>query len=78
MRVWNSKARKLKHLTSVGARVRAAAFSPDGFQLSVGTYDGRVKVLTDDLSVLLVDTAVADEWIKCMSYSPNSQLLAIG
>jgi microtubule-associated protein-like 6 len=78
VRVWNSKARKLKHLTSVGSQVRAAAFSPDGFQLSVGTYDGRVKVLTDDLSVLLVDTAVADEWIKCMSYSPNSQLLAAG
>jgi WD40 repeat protein len=78
VRIWNSKARKLKHMTSVGAQVRAAAFSPDGFQLSVGTYDGRVKVLTEDLSVLLVDTAVAEEWIKCMSYSPDSHLLAVG
>lgn len=76
--VWNSKARRLQHQTSVGMAVRAAAFSPDGFQLSVGTYDGRVKVLSDDLSTLLVDTAVAEEWIKCMTYSPNCQLLAVG
>jgi len=78
VRVWNSKQRKLKHLTSVGSQVRAAAFSPDGLQLSIGTYDGRVKVLTDDLSVLLEDTAVAEEWIKCLAYSPNSHLLAVG
>ena len=78
VRVWNSKARKLKHLTSVGSHARAAAFSSDGYQLSVGTYDGRVKVLSDDLSIILVDTSVAEEWIKCMSYSPNNQLLAVG
>lgn len=78
VRVWSSKARKLKHLTSVGAAARAAAFSPDGFQLSVGTYDGRVKVLSEDLSVMFVDTAVAGEYIRCMCYSPNSQLLAAG
>lgn len=77
VRVWDSKARQQVAMTSLTAKARAVAYSPDGFQLAVGLFDGTVKVLQNDLRELKT-VKVAKAWIQCMRYSPDLASLAVG
>ena len=78
VRVWDSKTCKLKHIARAKNKVRAVEYSPDGFQLALGLYDGRVVVLTEDLELTLSESPVANEWIQTMAYAPNGHSLAVG
>ncbi|CAE7612952.1 Eml5, partial [Symbiodinium microadriaticum] len=78
VRVWDSKTCKLKHIARLKNKARAVEYSPDGFQLALGLYDGRVVVLTEDLELTLNESPVAAEWIQTMAYAPNGHSLAVG
>ena len=78
VRVWDAKSRQQIIMTSVQVKARAVAYSPDGFQLAVGLFDGTVKVLHNtDLSELKT-VKVAKAWIQCMRYSSDMSSLAVG
>jgi microtubule-associated protein-like 6 len=77
VRVWDAKARQQIAMTSVGAKARAVAYSPDGFQLAVGLFDGTVKVLQNNLQELKT-VKVAKAWIQCMRFSSDLASLAVG
>jgi echinoderm microtubule-associated protein-like 6 len=78
VRVWDSKTCSLKHIAQIKNKARAVEYSPDGFQLALGLYDGRVLVLTEDLEYTLSESPVAKEWIQTMAYAPNGHSLAVG
>jgi echinoderm microtubule-associated protein-like 6 len=78
VRVWDSKARVQKYITHLGSKIRACAFHPQGFQIAVGLFDGKVVVLTENLDTILAESPVAAEWIQTLVFSPNGHLLAVG
>lgn len=77
VRVWDSKSRQQIAVTTVASKARAVAYSPDGFQLAVGLFDGTVKILQNDLKDLKT-VKVAKAWIQCMRYSLDLASLAVG
>lgn len=78
VRVWDSKNNKQYKIVSVESKARAVLYSPDGFQLAVGTTDGKIKVFLSDLSTMLANTVVSRKSIQCLAYSPDAQYLAAG
>jgi microtubule-associated protein-like 6 len=78
VRIWDAKLRAPKAVVSVGEKARAVAFSPDGFQIAVGLFDGKVKILSEELNSEFKTVKVAPEWIQCIKYSPNGASLAVG
>ena len=77
-RVWDAKARLLLGTASIGEKSRAVTYSSDGLQVAIGTLDGKVKVLSADLSNLRNEVHVAQKWIQTLSYSPDGRTLAVG
>ena len=77
IRVWDSKCRQQIAMASVPVKARAVAYSPDGFQLAVGLFDGTVKILQNDLTEIKT-VKVAKAWIQCMRYSSDLASLAVG
>ena len=47
---------------------RAVAYSPNGEQLAVGLYNGKVQVFTHDLSSLVCEPQIAGDWISDMKW----------
>lgn len=78
VRVWDSKSRQQIAMTSMKAKARAVAYSPDGFQMAVGLFDGTVTVLEIDDLKEIKTVKVAHAWIQCMTYSPDLASLAVG
>ncbi len=78
IRVWDFKCRQQIHVVSLNEKVRAVAYSPDGTQIAASTYDGRLHILSADLSVRIADVLVATEWSQCLAYSPDGSTIAVG
>lgn len=78
IRVWDFKCRQQIYVVSVNEKVRAVAYSPDGTQIAASTYDGRLHILSADLSVRIADVLVATEWSQCLVYSPDGSTIAVG
>lgn len=63
--------------TSFTGAVNTMTFSPDGFTLATGHYDGRVN-LWDVRTGLLLVSFQTDEVIQSLAFSPDGRLLATG
>jgi len=78
VRVWDSRAMQEVSEAFLGVKIRACAYSPDGSQIALATFDGRVRVLSGDLQVKIADVAVASEWCQAIAFSPDGHILAVG
>lgn len=78
LRVWDFKCKQQIHVVTLSEKVRAVTYSPDGSQIAACTYDGRLHILSADLSVRIADVLVATEWSQCMAYSPDGLTIAVG
>jgi len=78
VRVWDFKCKQQIHVVTLSEKVRAVTYSPDGSQIAACTYDGRLHILSADLSVRIADVLVATEWSQCMAYSPDGLTIAVG
>lgn len=78
VRLWDAKALQQIEMVQVGAKVRAVAVSPDGSQVAVATYEGKVLVLSNNLQKEEAHVTVSSSWMEVMQYSPNGKLLAVG
>lgn len=78
VRIWDSKTRLQKQIVDLEVQVRSVSYSPDGTQIAVATFNGRVKILSHDLKIQSADIAVSKSWIQVLQYSPNGKVLAVG
>jgi microtubule-associated protein-like 6 len=78
VRLWDTKSYQQIGIATLGTKLRAIAFHPDGSQIAVGTYDGKVVVLSADLKKNEAEVSVSSKWMDAMAYSPNGKLLAVG
>jgi WD40 repeat protein len=78
VRLWNAKCLQQMEIVQVGAKVRAVAISPDGSQVAVATYEGKVLVLSANLKKQEASVTVSNSWTEVMQYSPDGKLLAVG
>ena len=76
--VWDLRKRKRLWLAPIkGESARAAAISPDGHILAVGTLHGDVFFWQLQTGHLISQRRYAD-FIGCLAFSPNSRVLAAG
>jgi microtubule-associated protein-like 6 len=78
VRLWSTKTNSQLQILQLGVKARACAFSRDGSHIAIGTYDGRVKIVSEDLVAEYADVAVAKSWIQVLQFSPHSDFLAVG
>ena len=78
VRMWDAKTQQQVEIVNVGAKVRAVAFSPDGSQIAVANYEGKVQVLSSNLQKEEAQVTVCNSWMETMTYSPDGKLLAVG
>jgi len=78
VRLWEAKGMKQLEIVHMGAKVRAVCIYPDGSQIAVATYEGRVHILSADLHTEVAQVTVSSHWIETMAYSPDGKLLAVG
>lgn len=78
VRLWNAKCLQQMEIVHVGAKVRAVAISPDGSQVAVATYEGKVLVLSANLKKQEASVTISNSWTEVMQYSPDGKLLAVG
>jgi microtubule-associated protein-like 6 len=80
LRVWNARAQQpVGEPVDIGGKVRALAYSPDGFQLAAANFDGLVQVFNaDDIRVKIGEVQLSKEWIQVMEFSPDGRMLAVG
>lgn len=78
VRLWDAKLCKLIKVMSIGAKARAVAYHPDGSQIAVALMDGKVLILSEDLSNILNTIIISSAWIQVLTFSPNGQYLAVG
>ncbi len=79
VRTWNSRSRMPLQTVQLESKVRCMAYSPDGLQLAVATFDGLIQVLSaDKLTSHIAETQVSKDWIQCIQYSPDGDYLAVG
>jgi WD40 repeat protein len=84
--LWSAQQRQLVAKCSLGAGVEPSSvcFSPDGSHVAVGCASGALHVLLTDcggeppLSMQAFSTAVAEEALSVVRYSPNGHYLATG
>jgi len=78
VRLWDAKRMQQLQIVNLGAKVRAVCIYPDGSQIAVATYSGKVIVLSHDLQKEIDQVTVSNNWVECMAYSPDGKLLAVG
>jgi echinoderm microtubule-associated protein-like 6 len=78
VRLWDAKTLQQAAIVQVGVKVRAVAIHPDGSQIAVATYEGKVLVLSSDLVKEEAQVTVSNSWIEAMAYSPDGKMLAVG
>jgi WD40 repeat protein/Ca2+-binding EF-hand superfamily protein len=83
LRLWNLKndapLAPPKYQTSLPASVAAVAFDPEGSELAVATTDGTVRFLSSsNLAIARSVVSVTTQQIKCLQYSPDGTVLAVG
>eukprot|EP01032_Pedospumella_encystans_P008376 gene8376-9951_t len=78
VRLWDAKALQQIEIVHVGAKVRAVAISPDGTQVAVGTFEGKILVLSSNLQKEEAQVTVSNSWTEVIQYSPDGKLLAVG
>jgi WD40 repeat protein/Ca2+-binding EF-hand superfamily protein len=78
VRLWDYKNHLCKNVVNMQSKIRAIAYSPDGNHVAVGTYDGKLIVLSDDLSMIYFTNLISTSWIHVITYSPNGQQVAVG
>ena len=65
-------------IVHIGAKARAVAINPDGSQVAVATYEGKVLVLSSNLKNEEAQLTISSSWMEVMQYSPDGKLLAVG
>ena len=79
VRTWNAKVLQQVDIVNIGAKARAVAISPDGTQVAVATYEGKILVLNaKELKREEAQVTVSSSWMEVMQYSPDGRLLAVG
>lgn len=78
VRLWDSKNKECKGIINIQSKTRCISYSPDGMHITIGTYDGKIIVLSDDLKKILFTILLSSNRIQCITYSPDGQQLAIG
>ncbi len=86
LRVWSLVDMKVKETKELESPGRALAYSPNGMLLAVGfgaglakaQYDGRWMVFTTPGLQAVGDGRESQEWVRFVSFSPDSKRLAVG
>ena len=78
VRLWDGKLFRLEHCVTMEAKCRAVAYHPDGSQIAVAFYDGKLQVFSEDLKRVAAKVIVSSSWSQCLAYSPDGQILAVG
>eukprot|EP01035_Chromulina_nebulosa_P020968 gene20968-27173_t len=78
VRLWDSKVKIQAEIIQLDSQLRCICYSPEGDQIAVGTVDGRLKVLSSDLSIIIKDLSISLSEIQVLKYSPNGLYLCIG
>lgn len=78
VRLWDAKLFRLEHSITMESKCRAVAYHPDGSQIAVALYDGKLQVFSEDLKRVAAKVIVSSSWSQCLAYSPDGQILAVG
>ena len=78
VRLWDYKNNLCKNIVNIQSKVRCLQYSPDGAHIAIGTFEGKLVVLSDDLMSVYFSNFISPAWIHCLTYSPNGQQLSIG
>jgi WD40 repeat protein len=78
VRLWDGKTMQQIEIVNIGSKARAVAFRPDGSQIAVATFEGKVHILSSNLQTVIAVVTIAASWIQAMSYSPDGGLLGVG
>ncbi|RYH27855.1 hypothetical protein EON65_12920 [archaeon] len=78
VRLWDAKHYCQMNAVTLGSKCRAIACHPDGSQVAVALFDGKLTILEDDLSRMSFSITVASAWMQTLTYSPDGNFLAVG
>lgn len=78
VRVWDAKNHRQIFIAKLDSKGKALDYSADGSQIAIGTVDGRLIVLSSDLSFEIINISINGGSIESMKFSPNGELLAVG
>lgn len=78
IRLWDSRTKRQISIVSMGEKVRAVSFHPDGDQVAVGLCSGHVRFLTANLKTQIAEISVTSTQINVLVYSPDGMYLAVG
>ncbi|DBA04109.1 TPA: hypothetical protein N0F65_004217 [Lagenidium giganteum] len=79
IRLWDAPARQLLAMYRWGnVRARAIAFSSEGNHVAVGSIDGKMVILTEQLDSAVMEWKCSPKSVQVIKYSPDNATLAIG
>jgi microtubule-associated protein-like 6 len=80
VRLWDARTMRPLGLSKQadGTRVRTLTYKPDGSQVVIGTLEGRLVVLSSDLTEEIAEVTVCSCGIRALAFSPDGQTLAVG
>jgi microtubule-associated protein-like 6 len=80
IRLWDAKTKRAVCLSKAeeGSKVRSIVYKPDGSVLVAGTLEGKIIVLSADLTEEIAVVTVCSAGVRALSFSPDGATLAVG